>query len=69
MPKPWMIYGANGYTGELIAWEAGRPALLGRPARFWSSRAPDSWRRATQSVAFASADWQRSPQTSFPGAG
>jgi hypothetical protein len=22
MPKPWMIYGANGYTGELIAREA-----------------------------------------------
>jgi len=22
MPKPWMLYGANGYTGELIAREA-----------------------------------------------
>jgi len=34
MPKPWMIYGANGYTGELIAREAvGRgltPVLVGR---------------------------------------
>ena len=25
MPKPWMIYGANGYTGELIAREAVQP--------------------------------------------
>jgi len=36
MPKPWMIYGANGYTGELIAREAvsrGRtPVLAGRTA-------------------------------------
>lgn len=34
MPTPWMIYGANGYTGELIAREAARrgmkPALAGR---------------------------------------
>jgi short subunit dehydrogenase-like uncharacterized protein len=34
--KPWMIYGANGYTGELIAREAvGRglkPVLTGRTA-------------------------------------
>jgi short subunit dehydrogenase-like uncharacterized protein len=34
MPKPWMIYGANGYTGELIAREAVRrdlnPVLAGR---------------------------------------
>src|SRR5262245_65650308 len=27
MPKPWMIYGANGYTGELIAREAVRRDL------------------------------------------
>jgi short subunit dehydrogenase-like uncharacterized protein len=36
MPKPWMIYGANGYTGELIAREAVRrglkPMLAGRTA-------------------------------------
>jgi len=36
MPKPWMIYGANGYTGELIAREAVRcglkPMLAGRAA-------------------------------------
>ena len=34
MPTPWMIYGANGYTGELIAREAARlgmkPTLAGR---------------------------------------
>ena len=34
MSKPWMIYGANGYTGELIAREAVRrglsPMLAGR---------------------------------------
>ena len=34
MDKPWMIYGANGYTGELIAREAARrglrPILAGR---------------------------------------
>jgi short subunit dehydrogenase-like uncharacterized protein len=34
MPKPWMIYGANGYTGELIAREAAsrglKPVLAGR---------------------------------------
>jgi short subunit dehydrogenase-like uncharacterized protein len=34
--QPWMIYGANGYTGELIAREAGRrghrPILAGRDA-------------------------------------
>jgi short subunit dehydrogenase-like uncharacterized protein len=36
MSKPWMIYGANGYTGELIAREAVRrdlnPVLAGRTA-------------------------------------
>jgi short subunit dehydrogenase-like uncharacterized protein len=36
MPKPWMLYGANGYTGELIAREAVRrdlnPVLAGRAA-------------------------------------
>ena len=36
MPKPWMIYGANGYTGELIAREAVSrglmPVLGGRTA-------------------------------------
>jgi short subunit dehydrogenase-like uncharacterized protein len=36
MPKPWMIYGANGYTGELIAQEAAgrglKPVLAGRTA-------------------------------------
>jgi short subunit dehydrogenase-like uncharacterized protein len=36
MPMPWMIYGANGYTGELIAREAVnrdlRPVLAGRTA-------------------------------------
>ena len=36
MPKPWMIYGANGYTGELIAREAVsrglKPMLAGRSA-------------------------------------
>jgi short subunit dehydrogenase-like uncharacterized protein len=36
MPKPWMIYGANGYTGELIAREAVsrglKPMLAGRTA-------------------------------------
>ena len=36
MPKPWMIYGANGYTGELIARDAVRrdlnPVLAGRTA-------------------------------------
>ncbi|MEQ1695690.1 MAG: saccharopine dehydrogenase NADP-binding domain-containing protein [Hyphomicrobiaceae bacterium] len=36
MPTPWMIYGANGYTGELIAREAARrgmkPTLAGRTA-------------------------------------
>lgn len=36
MDKPWMIYGANGYTGELIAREAARrglqPLLAGRSA-------------------------------------
>jgi short subunit dehydrogenase-like uncharacterized protein len=36
MLKPWMIYGANGYTGELIAREAVRrglkPILAGRTA-------------------------------------
>ncbi len=36
MPKPWMIYGANGYSGELIAREAARrglkPVLAGRSA-------------------------------------
>ena len=34
MPKPWMIYGANGYTGELIAREAVTAAswlLFARP--------------------------------------
>jgi short subunit dehydrogenase-like uncharacterized protein len=34
--KPWMIYGANGYTGQLIAREAVqqgmRPLLAGRSA-------------------------------------
>jgi len=34
-PRRWMIYGANGYTGELIAREAARrglkPVLAGRP--------------------------------------
>jgi short subunit dehydrogenase-like uncharacterized protein len=38
MDKPWMVYGANGYTGELIAREAARrslrPILAGRsPAK------------------------------------
>jgi len=36
MPKPWILYGANGYTGELIAREAVRrdlnPVLAGRTA-------------------------------------
>ncbi len=36
MPTPWMIYGANGYTGELIARDAVRrgmtPTLAGRTA-------------------------------------
>lgn len=36
MTTPWMIYGANGYTGELIAREAARrgmkPTLAGRNA-------------------------------------
>ncbi|HEX2120838.1 MAG TPA: saccharopine dehydrogenase NADP-binding domain-containing protein, partial [Thermoanaerobaculia bacterium] len=36
MSRPWMIYGANGYTGELIAREAvkrgHRPILAGRSA-------------------------------------
>lgn len=36
MPRPWMIYGANGYTGELIAREAAarghKPVLAGRTA-------------------------------------
>src|ERR1700680_4358858 len=36
MPKPWMIYGANGYTGELITREAVtrglKPILGGRTA-------------------------------------
>ena len=36
MPTPWMIYGANGYTGELIAREAVsrglKPILAGRTA-------------------------------------
>ena len=36
MPKPWMIYGANGYTGEFIAREAVsrglKPMLAGRTA-------------------------------------
>jgi len=36
MPETWMIYGANGYTGELIAREAARrglkPILAGRNA-------------------------------------
>ena len=36
MPTPWMIYGANGYTGELIAREAVsrglKPVLAGRTA-------------------------------------
>ncbi|MDE2119264.1 MAG: saccharopine dehydrogenase NADP-binding domain-containing protein [Betaproteobacteria bacterium] len=36
MPRTWMIYGANGYTGELIAREAARrglaPVLAGRSA-------------------------------------
>jgi short subunit dehydrogenase-like uncharacterized protein len=36
MPKPWIIFGANGYTGELIAREAVRrglkPMLAGRTA-------------------------------------
>src|ERR1700730_4738511 len=36
MPKPWMIYGATGYTGELITREAVRrglkPLLAGRTA-------------------------------------
>jgi hypothetical protein len=45
MPKPWMIYGANGYTGELIAREAVsrglKPVLAGRtPAKV------SSWLRA-----------------------
>src|SRR5436305_15188118 len=35
--RPWMIYGANGYTGELAAREAVarglRPVLAGRNAR------------------------------------
>ena len=35
-PSPWMIYGANGYTGELAAREAAarglRPVLAGRNA-------------------------------------
>jgi short subunit dehydrogenase-like uncharacterized protein len=37
MSPPWMIYGANGYTGELIAREAARlglrPVLAGRNER------------------------------------
>src|SRR5215210_6724222 len=36
MPETWMIYGANGYTGELIAREAAKrgmkPILAGRSA-------------------------------------
>ena len=36
MPKPWMIYGANGYTGDLIAQKAAgrglKPVLAGRTA-------------------------------------
>lgn len=36
MPKPWMLYGANGYSGELIAREAVNrglgPVLAGRRA-------------------------------------
>jgi short subunit dehydrogenase-like uncharacterized protein len=36
MPKSWMIYGANGYTGELIAREVVSrglmPVLAGRTA-------------------------------------
>jgi short subunit dehydrogenase-like uncharacterized protein len=36
VPTPWMIYGANGYTGELIAREAAtrglKPVLAGRTA-------------------------------------
>ena len=49
-----------------------RPLLLRRPAQplfGQSGGSPTLWRRATQSVTFASADWQRSSQTSFPGAG
>src|SRR6185436_12304133 len=37
MSRPWLIYGANGYTGELIAREAvargERPILAGRSAQ------------------------------------
>lgn len=36
MPRPWLLYGANGYTGELIARRAAaageRPVLAGRSA-------------------------------------
>ncbi len=43
--KPWMIYGANGYTGELIAREARRrglsPILAGRNREAISSLAQD----------------------------
>jgi short subunit dehydrogenase-like uncharacterized protein len=38
MPKPWMIYGANGYTGELIAREAVSCQLRGLVEQFGKRR-------------------------------
>ena len=47
MPKPWMIYGANGYTGELIAREAAsrglKPVLAGRTAAKVEQLAAKPW--------------------------
>ena len=57
MSKPWMIYGAYGYTGELVAREAlrrgHRPLLAGRDA---AKLRVMSERLGLESVAFDLAD-------------
>lgn len=55
-PLRWMIYGANGYTGELIAREAARrglrPVLAGRR------------RESVEALARAAWGWRRAPSAS-----
>ena len=56
MHKPWMVYGANGYTGELIAREAARrglkPILAGRsPGKLRHSPTRSAWKHASSILA------------------
>lgn len=69
MPTPWMIYGANGYTGELIAREAVsrrlKPVLGGRTAARWSG----SPRASACSRACSISQIRRRPREASRGSG